>query len=364
MRDYYKILGVNREASEEEIKKAYRRLAHKYHPDKPGGDEKKFKEINEAYQVLSNKEKRSQYDRYGQVFSGGGPTSGAGFPGWDFGAGGWDFDFGGGDFGSFSDIFESIFEQFGGQRRQTYARGSDVEVVQEITLEEAFRGTKRKIRFVTAVSCAKCGGLGYYKEKGFTSCGTCRGKGDVREQRRTFFGNFTQVKTCPTCNGRGEIPNELCKVCGGRGRVTGAREADITIAPGVEDGQVIKVAGLGEAGERGAQAGDLYLIVKIKKHPVFERRGADLFMTKEIKITDAFLRKEIKVKDIGGDEFKVKIPVGHLFSRKLKASNRGMPRFGSNSRGDLYIQLDLKIPETLSAKEKKLLEELDKEEDS
>lgn len=361
-KDYYKILGVTKTASEEEIKKAYRRLAHKYHPDKPGGDEKKFKEINEAYQILSNREKRSQYDRFGQVFSaGGGPAWGGegGFPGWDFG-GAWDFG-SWEDLGSFSDIFETFFEQFAGQRRQTYTRGADVEVAEELTLEEAFRGVKRTISFVTAVPCGHCGGLGYNKEKGFTACGTCRGKGEIREQRRTFFGNFTQVKACPTCQGRGEVPNETCKLCGGKGRVTGRREVEVAVAAGVEDGQIIKIAGMGEAGERGAQAGDLYVAVKVKRHPFFERRGADLYLTKEIKIADAFLRREIKCRDISGEEFNVKIPAGQLFSQKLKVPGRGMPKFGSTERGDLYLQLDLKIPTHLSAKEKKILEELDKE---
>jgi molecular chaperone DnaJ len=355
-KDYYKILGVSRNASEEEIKKAYRRLAHKYHPDKAGGDEKKFKEINEAYQTLSSKEKRAQY---GSVP----PYSGQGFPGW-----GWDFSGGAPweDMGDLGDIFETILEHFGGPggwggRRQAYKRGSDVEVIQELTLEEAFKGTKCKLRYVTAVECSQCSGLGYYKGKGFASCHTCKGKGDIREQRHTFFGQFAQVRACPACQGRGEIPNESCKLCGGKGRVIGARETEVTIAPGVEDGQVIKIAGMGEAGEHGAQSGDFYVVVKVKSHPVFERRGADLYITKEIKITDALLRKEVVCRDIGGQDFKVKIPTGQIFNKQLKVPGRGMPRFGSAGRGDLYIQFDIKLPSELSSKAKKLIEDLDEE---
>jgi len=365
-KDYYKILGVSRNASEEEIKKAYWRLAHKYHPDRPGGDEKKFKEINEAYQVLSDKEKRAQYDRFGQVFSESGAAqsyNGQGFPGWDWGFSSnvsWE------DIG-LGDIFETIFEQFGGvggwgrNRRQTYKRGSDIEFIEELTLEEAFKGVKRKLYYNTAVECSQCNGLGYHKEKGFSLCHTCKGKGEVKEQRRTFFGQFTQIKTCPTCYGRGEIPNEPCKLCGGKGRVTGTREIEVVIAPGVEDGQIIKIAGKGEAGEQGAQAGDFYVVVKIKPHPIFERKGADLYMTKEIKITDALLRKEIVCQDISGEEFKVRIPPSQNLSKKLKVAGRGMPRFGSTGRGDLYIQFDIKLPAELSTKAKKLIEELDKE---
>ena len=368
-KDYYKILGVSRDASDEEIKKAYWRLAHKYHPDKPGGDEKKFKEINEAYQVLSDKEKRAQYDRFGQVFSESGfaqnyAYSNQGFPGWD-----WNFSTGNTaweDIG-LGDIFETIFEQFGGvgnwgrNRRQTYKRGSDIEFVQELTLEEAFRGVKRKINYTTAVECNQCKGLGYYKEKGFSLCHTCKGKGEIKEQRHTFFGQFTQIKTCPTCYGRGEVPNESCKLCGGKGRVTGVREVEVEIAPGVEDGQIIKIAGKGEAGEHGAQAGDFYIVVKIKPHPVFKRQGADLYTVKEIKITDALLRKELVCRDISGEEFKIKIPSNYSLGKGLRIPGRGMPRFGSSGRGDLYIQFDIKIPSELSTKAKKLIEELDKE---
>jgi molecular chaperone DnaJ len=376
MKDYYKILGVSRDASEEEIKKAYRKLAHQYHPDKVGGDEKKFKEINEAYQVLSDKAKRAEYDRFGRVFSGEGGSS----PGWENFAAqggsayGWGFDDGGfrwranfgEEMGDLADIFESFFEQFGGvPRRRTYTRGSDIEIIQEITLEEAFSGLKKNVVFKTYVQCSACKGVGHDKEKGFNICNTCQGKGEIREQKRTFFGNFSQIRSCPDCYGRGQIPKSICRNCKGTGRVMGERKVEVRIAPGVEDGQVIKIAGAGEAGEGGSAPGDVYVIVRIKPHPIFTRKGKDLYMKREVTVTQALLGKEIEIKDISGEVFMVRIPPGFDFEDKLKISGRGMPRFGSLSshlgRGDLYISFNLKLPKNLSAKAKKLLEELDDE---
>lgn len=367
MEDYYKVLGVPKGATEDEIKKAYRKLAHQYHPDKQGGDEAKFKRINEAYQVLSNDEKRAQYDRFGRTFDGaaGAGPQGQGFSGFGFDPN--DFrnaNFGGGfDPGDFGDIFETIFEQFGGapRRRATYAHGSDVESRVELSLEEAFRGVRRSFRFNTFVACDKCGGVGFDAAKGFSKCAVCGGKGEVREDRRTFFGNFSQVKACDACFGKGEVPNAVCPACKGRGRVTGTREVNVDIAPGIEDGQVIKLAGSGEAGERGSGAGDFYVVVAVRKHPVFERRKEDLFMRKEVKVTAALLGEKLSEKDLGGEAFAFSVPAGFDFNEKLKVSGRGMPRFGSKSRGDLYITLSAKTPKKLSAKAKKLLEELDRE---
>lgn len=361
-KDYYKILGVAKGASEDEIKKAYRRLAHQHHPDKSGGNEAKFKEVNEAYQVLGNKEKRTQYDRFGQVFEGA-PSAYSGqnpFGGFGFNPEGFRVNME--DFGDFGDIFEGMFDQFGGgRRRETYKRGSDVEVVAELTLEEAFHGVKRTIRFTTAVTCTKCKGIGYDKAKGTTQCGTCKGKGEVREARRTFFGNFTQVRSCPTCKGRGETPNEECKLCGGTGRTTGAQEVEIQIAAGVEDGQIIKVTGRGEAGEQGASAGDLYVIVRVKPSALFERKRADLFASHEIKLTDLALGKSFEIAGVDGEHIKVEIPSGFDIHELLKVQGKGMPRFGSFGRGDIYLTLRIQTPKKVSAKAKKLLEELEKE---
>jgi len=359
--DYYKILGVERGASEEEIKKAYRKLAHKYHPDKPEGDEEKFKEINEAYQILGNKEKRSQYDRFGRVFSGGGsPYGGEGFGGVNWGnfggADGFRFDE---DMFDLGDILENIFVNFGGPRRQTYTQGSDIEMMMEISLEDAFRGVKSQITFKTKIKCESCNGFGYDKKEGFSNCTRCQGRGEIKEEKKTFFGHFAQVKACPDCRGRGEVANKICSDCKGLGRISGERKVDIEISPGVESGQIIKVKGAGEAGEREAAVGDLYVTVKIKPHPVFERIKNDLFLTKEIKITDALLGNKIRLKDINGEMFNVSVPADFNFKDKFRVPGRGMPVFGFGAnRGDLYISFALKTPKKLSDKAKKLLEEL------
>jgi len=356
MKDYYQILGVNKNASDEEIKKAYRRLAHRYHPDKSGGDEKKFKEINEAYQVLSDRKKRSQYDRFGHVFS-----SGGGGNGWREYPGGF------ADMGDLGDIFEEFFDAFGGVpwgRRATYVHGSDVEITEGITLEEAFTGTRKNIEFETFVECAKCGALGYKKDGGFETCHMCGGKGEIREERRTFFGAFSQVRTCRKCRGRGEIPKEECNACGGSGRVRGRRRVSINFTPGIEDGQVIKLSGFGEAGEKGGRSGDLYVVVRVEPHPVFTRKGADLYTRVDVKPTDVLLGREIFVEGISGDRFSVSVPRGFNLKDELKVSGRGMPKshLGSSSVwGELYISFNMVTPKRLSKKARELLEGLDKE---
>jgi molecular chaperone DnaJ len=356
MTDYYQILGVSKTASEEEIKKAYRKLAHKFHPDKPGGDEQRFKEINEAYQVLSNKEKRAQYDRFGRVWSDGGAAGQ-----WPPGGMNWgdvNFD----DVFDLGDVLENLFVHFGGPKRRTYTQGSDIEVINQISLEEAFQGIKSKIKFKTMVSCEVCNGLGYEKGAGHSSCSLCQGRGEIREEKRTFFGHFAQVKICPDCRGRGEVPNKVCKDCKGLGRVAGEREVEIDISPGVEDGQIIKVKGAGEAGEREGGSGDLYVTVKILPHPVFARDKNDLYITKEVKFTDALLGKKIKIKDINGETFEVSVPGEFNFKDKLRVPGRGMPIFGFGAtRGDLYITFALKTPKKLSKKAQDLLRDLEGE---
>ncbi len=360
--DYYKVLGIEKNSSEEEIKKAYRKLAHKYHPDK-GGDENKFKEINKAYQVLSNKEKRAQYDQFGHVFSEGGqsPSGEAWGGGFGFDPSSAGFDWGTRDFGGgWEDIFESIFGGFGGRRR-THTQGSDVEAIHEITLEEAMAGKKEKIKFKTYVFCRECGGLGYEKAKGVKTCDECKGSGEMRVEKKTFFGNFAQIKTCRACSGRGNVPNSSCKACGGKGRVRETKEVLVTIAPGVENNQIIRIQGQGEAGLHGESAGDLYLIIKIKPHSVFNRKGADLFIKRDINLSEAFLGKEIVIKNLDGEKLSVFVPPNFNLRERLKVSGKGMFKLGSDSRGDLFIEFDLKIPKKLSSKAKKLLEELEKE---
>ncbi len=367
-KDYYSVLGVEKTASEDEIKKAFRKLAHQYHPDKSGGDDKKFKEINEAYQVLSNKEKRAQYDRFGQAFSaGGGPAyGGEGFPGgFDFGnfpggfPGGMNWETGGAQ--DFSDIFESFFEQFGGGRRKTYAQGNDIEVIQEITLEEVLSGVSRHLGLKTYVPCNVCHGLGYDKKQGVSQCATCRGRGEIKVERRTFFGNFAQVKACPECGGSGEVPKAPCPECKGKGRVIGRKEITVQIAPGIEDGQIIKIAGAGEAGEKSGGSGDLYVVVRVKPHPVFKRQKADLYATAGVNILDALIGKEIVIEGLGGEKLRVEIPRGFALQEKIRVPGKGLPHFGGGARGDVYVTLDVRLPKHLSEKAKKLLKDLEGE---
>lgn len=359
-KDYYKILGVQKNASEDDLKKAYRKLAHEYHPDKPGGNEAKFKEINEAYQVLSHKDKRAQYDQFGQVFEGGAepqgawnPFEGGGFGGFG-GNAGFDVDLG--------DIFEGIFGgPFGGGVRRTDRRGSDIELSIQITLEDAFRGLQRDISFKTFVRCEICEGAGYDKSKGTKKCATCGGKGQVRVERRTVLGNFSQVKDCAACDGRGEIPSAVCSHCKGEGRIYGTKTVPVVIAPGIENGQVIKMSAAGEAGAKRSAAGDLYLVVRILPDSRFERKQNDLYATKDITFAEVLLQREIPMTDIGGEKFTVSLPSGFSLKDKMKVSKRGMPRFGFGGRGDLYITFNVKTPKSISSKAKKLIEELNEE---
>lgn len=372
--DYYKILGIPKNASEEEIKKAYRKLAHKYHPDK-GGDGKKFKEINEAYQILSNREKRAQYDQYGRVFSGGAGGQDP-FAGFNFGQGspfgfGVEFDpsmfegFSGS--GDFNDIFESFFEGMGmRQKRRTYRRGSDIEIQTEITLEEAFYGLERNLKYKTEIACTACKGAGHDEKAGFKQCSVCGGRGEIKETRNTFFGSFTQVKTCASCHGTGQAPNKVCHVCRGAGRILGEREAKITLHPGIADGQLIQLKGLGQAGERGTEAGDLFVRVRIKRSPVFERVGDNLAVKKEINLIDLLLSmvgggKKIEIPAIDGKKLFVQIPSDYDLKQPIRIPGEGMPHFHGFSRGDLLVELKVRTPKKISPKLKKLLEDLGKE---
>ena len=367
--DYYKILGVNKSASDEEIKKAFRRLAHKYHPDK-GGDEKKFKEINEAYSVLSDKNKRAQYDKFGRIFSAGaGPGYGGEGAGFDFS--GWPgfgqagpfgevkFDFEGGDL---SDVFEAFFEGLGVKsKRRVYRRGADVQIAQEITLEEAFKGIEKEINYRIAVSCEKCSGLGHDPKAGFDKCSVCDGRGEIKETRQSFFGNFVQVKPCRHCSGAGQISKSSCKTCGGSGKIAGERNIKITVRPGIGDNQIIKVASAGEAGEKGTEAGDLYVKIKVRSHQIFERVGDDLVIKKEVKMTDLLLGKKIEVPTISGNKLTLEIPENFDLKNNLKISKEGMPHFNAFGRGDLIVSLTVKTPKKLGHKAKKILEEFEKE---
>jgi molecular chaperone DnaJ len=356
-KDYYHILGITKAATEDEIKKAYRKLAHQYHPDKSGGDDKKFKEINEAYQVLSDKNKRAQYDRLGAAEGPVGPGAGqwGGFGGFD--------PQNMGDMGDFGDMFESIFEGMGMRgHRKTYEKGADLEIQEQISLEEAFRGIKKTLKLRMLVQCEKCKGKGAEAGSGFEKCVTCDGRGEIREQRRTFFGSFSQVKTCDKCHGTGEIPKKACSVCKGSGRVEANRDITIDILAGIEDNQLIKIRGGGEAGERGTTAGDLYVRVRVRPHPVFQRHGADLVIAKELNVTDLLLGKKIEVPTISGGKVVVEIPEGFNLRENFRVAGQGMPHFGSSflsaGRGDLFVSFVVKAPKRLDGKARKAFEDL------
>ncbi|MEK7094208.1 MAG: J domain-containing protein [Patescibacteria group bacterium] len=357
-KDYYKVLGVEKGASPEEIKKAFRRLAHEHHPDKPKGDEKKFKEINEAYQVLSDAKKRNQYDRFGTAehfgTQGGNPFQGGGA-----GFGFEDLE----NLGDFGDMFETIFEDLGiHTKRRTYRRGSDLEFPVEITLEEAFRGSVKTLNYETAIRCGDCKGQGADNAAGFKKCERCDGKGEVREERRSFFGNFSQIKPCEGCHGQGKIPNKKCATCSGSGRVKGQRQVQISILPGVQNGQILTVKGAGESGEHSTGEGDLYVRILVPPHKTFDRHGDDLRIKKEISVFDLLLQRKISISLLGGGEKMIEIPA-HLNVREdIKIPGGGMPHFGSFGRGDLLVSLILKAPKKLSAKAKKLIEEGEKDE--
>ena len=364
--DYYHILGINKGASEEDVKKAFRRLAHKYHPDKKGGDEKKFKEINEAYSVLSDNKKREQYDKYGKVFEGAGPQwSGQGPFGGFSAESGFGFGFDPSSFSGeadLSDVFEAFFEGMGvRQKRRTYERGGDVEIIQEISLEEAFKGVEKEIKYKILVACEKCVGKGYDQKAGFDKCSVCGGRGEIKETRKSFFGSFTQVRQCKECAGAGQISKSPCSQCHGTGRISGERQVKIKILSGIHDGQLITMKGAGEAGQRGTETGDLYVRVKIKPHHIFHREGNDLIIRKDVKLIDILLGKKIEIPIISGHKLHIEIPTDFDIRQNVIIANEGMPVFGAYGRGNLIVELKIKTPKKISAKAKKALEDIEKE---
>ncbi|MFH1188816.1 MAG: J domain-containing protein [bacterium] len=353
MKDYYTILEVKKDSSPEEIKKAYRRLAHKYHPDKAGGDEAKFKEINEAYQVLSNVEKRHQYDQFGQTFSGG-QTPPGGFGGAN--AGGWNVHTGGfEDISDLGDIFDAVFGSGARQKRRTYHRGADLELPVSITLKEAQKGKKVDFSFETYVLCTSCKGIGYDESAGTAQCERCDGKGEIRETQSTFFGNFAKVVPCKKCGGNGKIPNKVCSTCKGSGRIRGKRDVQVEIRPGIEDGQIIKMVGMGEIGEKQAGAGDLYVRVSVKSHSLFTRRGNDLLIKLSVSLIDILLQKKIEVPLLNGEHKTIEIPAGYNINESLRIKGEGMTVYN-----DLVVIFEARTPKKLDKHARALLEDLAK----
>lgn len=354
-KDYYDILGVSRNASDDEIKKAYRKLAHKYHPDKSGGDEKKFKEINEAYQVLSDKAKRQQYDQFGRTFEqaraegGFGGFDFSGFPG--FGEKGFDFEFG---FGGFEDIFSDIF---GGAKKRRKAYGRDIQVDLEISFEEMVRGTEKEISLYKKVKCEHCRGTGGEPGSKLKTCPTCQGSGRIKTTRRSFFGTFSQVSECPECQGEGQLYEKRCSKCGGEGRIKAEEKIKIKIPAGIQDGQTISLKGQGEAGEKGAPAGDLYLTIRVHPHAKFSRKGQDILSTEYVPFSTAALGGKVEIDTIEGKKV-LKIPAGTQSGETFRIKGKGIPEFQGRGTGNHLVKVIVKIPKNLSREQKGLIEKL------
>jgi molecular chaperone DnaJ len=349
-RCYYEILGLNRGASEQDLKSSYRKLAKDCHPDANGGDknaEHKFKELSEAYEVLKDPQKRAAYDHMGHAaFEGQG--RGHGF-GPDFAS-------------SMSDIFDDLFGEFMGGRRGRQRsggreRGADLRYNMDITLPEAYAGKTAQIRVPTSVTCTACTGTGAKTGTRPSTCTTCAGHGKVRATQ----GFFTIERTCPACQGRGEIINDPCDACTGAGRVVKERTLSVNIPAGVEDGTKIRLAGEGEAGMRGGPAGDLYIFLSIKPHEFFQRDGADIFCRVPISMTTAALGGQIDVPTIDGEKTRVKVPEGTESGKQFRLKGKGMPVLRSKVTGDMYIQVEVETPKNLTRKQRELLESFERE---
>ncbi len=357
MKDYYNVLGISEEASQEDIKKAYRKLAHKYHPDK-GGDEKKMKEINEAYQILSDKQKKDQYDRFGRVFEGTGEG-----PGFDFNWA-WGRPGGGTDFGfDFEDLGEMVGEMFGfgrEQRRKDLKRGKDIEIDIEIPLEETLKGREREMSLYKMILCSRCQGRGAEPGTPVNECFSCRGTGVVQQIKRVpgIPIHFTKDIICPECKGEGQKPEKPCNVCQGEGRIKGEENIKIFIPAGVDSNQIIKIKGKGNAGRKGGKSGDLYARIFVKKHPVFERRSNDLFIQAPISFSRAALGDKIEVPTLEGRNILLKVPSGSQSGKILRISDKGIPHCVGYGVGNMYVELIIKTPKTLTKKQKELLKEL------
>ncbi|MFN0219000.1 MAG: molecular chaperone DnaJ [Hyphomicrobium sp.] len=353
-RDYYEVLGVKRTANDQDLKSAYRSLAKEYHPDRNAGDkdaERKFKEVNEAYEALKDPQKRASYDQFGHAaFEGGMGGRGAGF-GPDFAS-------------SMSDIFDDLFGEFmGGRRgqgpgrtRNGRERGADLRYNLEIGLTEAFAGKTAQIRVPASVSCETCSGSGAKPGTKTRTCSTCGGMGKVRASQ----GFFTIERPCPSCLGRGETIDEPCQPCNGTGRVTKERTLSVNIPAGVEDGTRIRLAGEGEAGLRGGPAGDLYIFLSIKPHEFFQRDGSDIFCKVPISMTTAALGGQVDVPTLEGATTRVKIPEGTETGKQFRLKEKGMPVLRSKLTGDMYIEVEVETPKNLTRRQRELLEEFER----
>ena len=352
-RDYYEVLGVSKGAGADEIKKAYRRKAKELHPDRNSDKpeaEAQFKEVNEAYDVLKDADKKAAYDRFGHAAfdggMGGGPRGGAGF--------GQQADFA----SAFSDVFDDLFGDFMGNRgggRRRAARGSDLRYNLGITLEEAFLGMQKTIKVPTLVACGTCDGSGSEAGTEPQTCPTCSGMGKVRAQQ----GFFTVERTCPTCSGMGQIIQNPCPTCSGAGRVQKDRSLSVNIPAGVETGTRIRLAGEGEAGMQGGPAGDLYIFIEVEEHPLFQRDGQHLYCRVPVSMTAAALGGDIEVPTIDGGRSRVKIPAGSQSGKQMRLRGKGMPMLRGAGLGDMYLELAVETPVNLSSRQRELLKEFE-----
>ncbi len=346
--DYYSTLGAPREATADDLKKAYRKLAMQYHPDRNPGDaaaEAKFKDVSEAYEILKDDQKRAAYDRYGHAAfeNGGGPQAGG-------------FDFGGAGLG---DIFDQMFGQFAGGRNRGPRGGNDIRAQVEIDLAQAFAGTKTQLRVPTRVACEACTGTGSAsKERAAAeTCATCGGAGKVRMQQ----GFFLVERTCVTCAGRGQTIKNPCRICSGNGTIQRERTLSVAIPAGVEDGTRIRLSGEGEAGGPGAPPGDLYVHVAIRAHEIFQRDGANIFCRVPLPMTQAALGGDVEVPAIDGSKARVKIPPGTQTGEQFRLRGKGFSQLRSTARGDMYIQVAVETPQSLTKRQRELLEEFEAE---
>ncbi len=351
-KDYYETLGLQKGASKDEVKKAFRKLAAQYHPDKKTGDEAKFKEISEAYSVLGDEKKKAEYDTYGHAFQGAGGGAQGGFGGFNWsdfqqaaGQGGFEFDM--------NDIFGDFFG--GGSSRQ--ARGRDISIDIELEFKESIFGTTRKVLLNKNSVCKECDGSGAKTGTEMTSCSTCNGQGRIRETRNSFMGQVQTVRECNMCQGRGEVPKEKCGTCAGVGIARTEEEIEIKVPAGVQNGEMIRMSGRGEAIANGA-TGDLYIKIHIKPHDTIKREGNNLVSQLHIKLSDALLGNVYKVETLDS-EVDIKIPAGVKHGELLRIKGKGVP--SASGTGDFMVRIEIDLPQKLSRKAKKLIEELKEE---
>ena len=363
-KDYYKILNIARNANKDEVKKAYRKLAHKFHPDK-GGDEKRFKEINEAYQILSDDQKRTQYDQFGRT-SDQQQASGSGQGGFEW-PGGFRVDFGEGgpadgrgfsDF-DFADVFEDFFGGGGGARRKGAAaeRGRDLRIAVEIPFEESIMGAKKEIQIMRMVRCTRCNGSGGEPGTKIQTCTTCAGKGNIQKTQRTFLGAFTQVSVCPECRGEGKTPEQACTECHAKGVSEKQEALEVFIPRGIRDGEVLKITGKGDTTISSRAPGDLYIEIHVLLHAVFRRQGDDIVMRLPLKVSQAILGDTVDVETLDG-AIRLKIPEGTQPGDILSVHGRGAWRPSGYGRGDLLVEIKVEIPKRISKNIKEIMQGL------